>query len=230
MKKEKLRIDSIPAIIWGEASDKVYLFVHGKMSSKEYAEHFAEIAEQKGYQTISFDLPEHGERHDEKDRCDIWNGIRDLNVIGNYVFEKWETVSLFACSLGAFFSLHAYGSRKFKKCLFQSPIVDMNYLIGQMFIWFNVSEELLKEKKEIPTPVDILSWDYYCYVKEHPIEKWPFETHILYGAKDNLQSRDTMERFCEKFHCRLTVSENSEHPFMALEDGKILTQWFKDCI
>ena len=41
--------------------EKVYIHVHGKMSRKEYAEAFAEIAEKKGYQTISFDLPEHGE-------------------------------------------------------------------------------------------------------------------------------------------------------------------------
>lgn len=46
---KKIRINNIPAIIWGQQSDKVYLFVHGKMSSKEAAEDFAKIAEQKGY-------------------------------------------------------------------------------------------------------------------------------------------------------------------------------------
>lgn len=70
---KKIRINNIPAIIWGEKSDKVYLFVHGKMSSKEAAEEVAKIAEQKGYQTISFDLPQHGERTEESARCDIWN-------------------------------------------------------------------------------------------------------------------------------------------------------------
>ncbi len=32
------------------------------ISSKEYVEAFAEIAEKKGYQTLSCDFPEHGER------------------------------------------------------------------------------------------------------------------------------------------------------------------------
>ena len=56
------------------------------MYCKEYAEKFAEIAEKKGYQTISFDLPEHGERKDSSYRCDIWNGMHDLTVIGDCVF------------------------------------------------------------------------------------------------------------------------------------------------
>lgn len=60
MKKELLTINGIPAILWGNASDKIYIHVHGKMSRKEYAESFAAIAERKGYQTLSFDLPEHG--------------------------------------------------------------------------------------------------------------------------------------------------------------------------
>lgn len=46
MTVNKIKINDIPAIVWGEKSDKVYLFVHGKMSSKESAEAFAEIAEE----------------------------------------------------------------------------------------------------------------------------------------------------------------------------------------
>lgn len=46
MTVNKIKINDIPAIVWGEKSDKVYLFVHGKMSSKESAEVFAEIAEE----------------------------------------------------------------------------------------------------------------------------------------------------------------------------------------
>lgn len=81
MLNEKTQINGIPSIIWGKPSSKVYIHVHGKMSRKEYAEDFARIAEGKGYQTISFDLPEHGERENSDCRCDVWNGTHDLNVI-----------------------------------------------------------------------------------------------------------------------------------------------------
>ena len=66
MNTEYIKINGIPAIVWGEMSDKVWLCVHGKMSSKEAFESLAEIAEKKGYQTLSFDLPQHGDRKDEE--------------------------------------------------------------------------------------------------------------------------------------------------------------------
>lgn len=52
----KIEIDNIPAILWGEPSDKIYIFVHGKMSSKESAHEFSQIASERGYQVLSFDL------------------------------------------------------------------------------------------------------------------------------------------------------------------------------
>lgn len=121
MRTTKFYIGKIPVIIWGVKSDKAYIYVHGKMSDKESAETFAWIAENKGYQTISFDLPEHGERKSENCRCDIWNGISDLHQISFYTFANWKSVSLFACSLGAYFSLQAYKDIIFEKCFFQSP-------------------------------------------------------------------------------------------------------------
>ena len=226
----KIKIGNIPVIVWGEKSEKVYLFVHGKMSSKESAETFAEIASKKGYQTISFDLPQHGERQDEKVRCDIWNGMRDLAVVGDYTFTNWKEVSLFACSLGAYFSLNTYHTYNVKKCLFQSPILDMEYLIKQMMVWFDISEERLAKEKEVYTPIDIMSWDYYQYVKAHPIRKWNVPTYILFGGKDNFQSLNVVKDFTDRFHCGLMVAENSEHPFMEEKDAQIVNQWLQDNI
>lgn len=128
MKTQKFMLGDIPAILWGEDSNRVYVNVHGKMSRKEYAESFAAIAETKGCQTLSFDLPEHGERTDSK-RCDVWNGVADLKTISDYAFANWERVSLYACSIGAYFSLNAYNAMPFEKALFQSPIVDMERLV-----------------------------------------------------------------------------------------------------
>ena len=41
---EKFIVEDIPAVLWGEPSDKIYIYVHGKQGYKEYAESFAEIA------------------------------------------------------------------------------------------------------------------------------------------------------------------------------------------
>ncbi|MDF2905467.1 MAG: alpha/beta fold family hydrolase [Herbinix sp.] len=225
MIKESIIINNIPSILWGEKSDKLYLFVHGKMSNKESAEAFAEIANARGYQVLSFDLPAHGDRQDFNYRCDIWNGIHDLNVIGDYARHNWNYLSLYGCSLGAYFSLHAYQDIHFDQCLLQSPILDMEYLIHNMFLWFDVTEERLEQEKEIPTPIDILTWDYYCYVKSHPIDKWLSPTCILFGSLDQLQNRSIMEFFAQKFRCSLTVSEGCDHPFASDKEGEIVTQW-----
>lgn len=70
MERNLILIDSIPTVVWGKESEKIYIYVHGKNGNKEEALFFfANIAERKGYQTISFDLPSHGER------------IKILNVI-----------------------------------------------------------------------------------------------------------------------------------------------------
>lgn len=97
---QKINISNIPSIIWGEKSDNVYIFVHGKKSNKEDAKEFAQIATDKDYQVLSFDLPEHGERTNENYLCNIWNGVKDLKIIGQYAVKNWQNIYLFACSLG----------------------------------------------------------------------------------------------------------------------------------
>ena len=106
----------------------------------------------------------------------------------------------------------------------------MEYLIRQMMMWFNVSEERLAREKEVDTPIDTMTWDYYQYVKAHPIQMWEIPTCILFGGKDNLQSLEVINNFADKFHCSLTVAENSEHPFMGEGDDRIVSQWLRDSI
>jgi len=69
MNKEKIKIGNIPALLYGTNSDNLYIFVHGRYGKKEDADGFAAIAAKIGYQVISFDLPEHGERKDEEYGC-----------------------------------------------------------------------------------------------------------------------------------------------------------------
>ena len=226
MKKEVLKIENIPAILWGETSNRVYIYVHGKMSNKEEAAGFAAKANQRGYQVLSFDLPEHGERTDENYPCVVWNGVHDLATIGNFAQKCWEGINLFAISLGAYFSLLAYKDLPLKKCLFLSPILDMERLIQNMMTRFNVSAELLEEKREIQTPMgETLNWDYYSYAKENPVNKWNAPTAILYGARDNLTELAIVENFAKRFKCSLTISQGGEHWFHTEQQLALLDEW-----
>lgn len=229
MKTERILVSGIPAIIWGEPSKKVYLHVHGKMSRKEYAEEFARIAEGKGYQTLSFDLPESGERVDGKDgkRLDVWDGTADVKTMADFAFAHWERVNLYACSIGAYFSLNCLAEYRFENALLQSPVVDMRWLARKMMEWFGVSEEQLEREKEISTPIDPLRWDYFCYSLAHPIVSWSIPTVVLYGGRDPLQSREVIQSFCRRFDCECTISEESDHSFMDNSDGPIVRHWLE---
>jgi hypothetical protein len=133
--------------------------------------------------------------------------------------------------MGAYFSLLAYTDQTLKQSLFLSPVLDMNRIINNMMTWFDISEERLFNEKEIATPIgQTLYWDYYQYVLKNPVEKWEKPTSILYGKKDELCEYDVVSHFCEKFNCKLDISDHSEHYFHTEKDLAIYREWLQDNI
>lgn len=144
MKTERITLKGIPALLIGEPSHKVYLYVHGKMGSKEEALAFAEQACPAGYQVLAIDLPEHGERKNGPERLLPWVVTPELQFMDQYARVHWRQVSLRATSIGAWFSMLALQEKALRRALFVSPIVDMEDLIGRMMQQANVTEEQLK--------------------------------------------------------------------------------------
>lgn len=228
MKKRYCMINHIPAVIFGAPSDKVYLFVHGKCGSKEDAQNLAEIACDKGFQVLSFDLPEHGERMDNAEKLVPWEVVPELQGVLSYTKQHWQSVSLYAVSIGAYFSLLSFSNEHFANCLFLSPVLDMVALIETMMGWAAVSTAQLQLEKEIPTDFgETLSWAYYTYAKEHPINTWNSPTAILYAEQDNLTDRRTATDFAKFFGCSLQIYENGEHWFHTDEQLAELRKWEK---
>ncbi|MDF9825654.1 esterase/lipase [Breznakia sp. PF5-3] len=234
MRIERLLINNIPSLCWGEPSDKLFIAIHGNMSSKEdeVIKRFAHVLVMRGYQLISFDLPEHGERQNDLNYlCKPQNCIDDLQQVMNYAKTVAKEISVFACSIGAYFSLLAYPNEKIKQCLFLSPIVDMKSLIDNMMLWNNTTEKELRDKKEIKTDFNqILYWDYYTYVKNHPIVRWDKKTAVLYGSKDNLQSKTLIKEFSQKFNCKLNILEGGEHFFHTQEQLQCYQDWIYETL
>ena len=229
MKIERIKINDIPSIIWGEKADKVFIAIHGNMSNKEddVIKILAEKVTGKGYQVLSFDLPEHGERkNDITYLCKVQNCVKDLKQVIEYAKTKYEEIYLWACSMGAYFSLISYKDEDIKQCLFLSPVVNMKVIIDNMMVWSNTSEKELEEKQEIKTDFgQTLYWDYYKYVKENPIIKWNKQTNILYGNKDNMQEQTIIQDFSNKFNCELSILENGEHYFHTEEQLDYYKNW-----
>lgn len=234
MIKRNLKIENIPAILWGDKSDKLFIAVHGNMSNKadDVIVVFAKLATARGYQVLSFDLPQHGDRKDQKNYgCSVQNCVKDLGAIMRYAKSLSDDIGVFACSIGAYFSLLSYSHEPLRQCLFLSPVVDMKRIIDNMMVWFNISENRLKAEKEIKTPIgETLYWEYYSYVKKHPITAWDSPTSILYGSKDNVCEYDVVSEFSKRFGCSLEVMDNGEHYFHTEEQLKFLNKWLKEHI
>lgn len=231
MKKEFFKINNIPAVIWGEKKNNIIIAVHGSSSSKTDIpiEILAQEAIKKGYQVLSFDLPEHGERKSDGVLCKVQFCVEELYQVMQFVKKGWSDISLFANSIGAYFSLLAYKNEPIKRAWFLSPVVDMERIINNMMTWFEVTESELKHTQTIPTPIgQTLYWDYYCFVKENPIIEWSCPTFILYGDKDDMCEFDTILNFEKNFKCQLKIVKDCEHYFHTPYQLNSYKEWLID--
>lgn len=229
--QQKIQINDIPAILYGSASDKLYPYVHGKHTKKEEAGQFACLAEKSGFQVLSFDLPEHGERIHEPHPCNVQNSVNDLKEVYSFIKDKYSNISIYACSLGVYLSLIAYQNIKFDRCLFLSPVLDMERLIQNMMKWAGIFEEELQRKVEYETTFgETLSWEYYEYVRNNPVKKWDSPTYILYGENDTMTERSVFDSFSVKYNCAMDIMPGGEHYFHTQEQLDYLRNWLEKTI
>ena len=216
----------LPAVLYGKPSQRVWLYIHGKGGCKEEAAEFAGAACPRGWQVLAVDLPEHGARQGAADTLDPWHAVPELEGLLAYAGERWERIALRCTSLGAWFSLLAFGGAPLEKALFVSPVLDMERLIRDMMGWAGVGEERLESEGEVATEFgETLSWRYLQYARAHPITAWAVPTEILYAGRDHLTGRETMDGFVRRFGCGLTVVEDSEHWFHTPEQLAALRAW-----
>ena len=224
MEMERLNIGAVPALRLGAGTRGAYLFVHGKLGNKEEAVDFARRAEPAGYQVVSMDLPGHGERRDSGERLVPWTAVPEIRAVYDFLKARWDHICLRANSIGAYFAMLAVNAPE--RALLVSPILDMEGLILTMMGWAGVTEEQLREQGEISTSFgQTLSWDYLCWVREHPVHNWTCPTCILYGSKDDMTPRRTVEIYARQHGAALTVMEGGEHWFHTAGQVAVLREW-----
>ena len=193
--------------------NEVVLYIHGKGGSAGESEHYKPLfpeCEVIGLDYQTFTPWETGE--------EIREAVTKLN-------DEYDSIILIANSIGAFFSMNAEIDAMIRCAYLISPVVDMEKLILNMMSWVNVTEKELKEKSVIHTSFgEDLSWEYLCYVREHPAS-WTVPTRILYGSRDNLTSYETIAAFAKTHGAELTVMEEGEHWFHTDEQMRFLDNW-----
>lgn len=200
MKTETTTIGIVNAIKLGDSSNKVFLFVHGQGGNKEEAILFAEIAVPKGYQVIGIDLPVMDQP---------WEVLAMLNVVKEYLYLSYDSVSIRANSIGAWFSLLVFQDTVIGQALFVSPFFNMRVFI-----------EGMQEKDDA----------YYDWVIKHPIKQWSADTFILRPKVDLVVNDKVYDSFLSKFECRVHEVENGEHWFHTSEQLLAMKQWEKSVI
>ena len=181
--------------------DKAVIYIHGKGGNAEEAIHYKPLF--SNCDVIGLDYTAQFP----------WEAKEEFPLLFNSIYRNYKTVEVIANSIGAYFAINALSNQQIEKAYFISPVVDMERLIADMMIWANVTEDELKEKKEIQTTFgETLSWDYLCYARENPII-WEIPTHILYGEKDNLTAYGTIFEFVQRTNSTLSIMKNGEHWF-----------------
>ena len=191
------------------------LFLHGLGGSAEEAEHYRPL------------FPD----------CDVigldyrgiapWDAGKEIKEAVLKLCGKYESVRLIGYSLGAFLAMHAGIDTLLSKAYFISPVVDMESLILALMAQDGVTEEQLKKEGTIPGSFGLVhSWEYLCYVREHPVE-WRVPTEILYAEFDNLTPYETIAAFAAAHGAGLDVMPGGEHWFHTDEQMRFLDDWFR---
>lgn len=191
----------------------IVIYVHGKGGSAQEAEHYGTLFPDA--EVVGFDYRAQTPWEAKEEFLRFFAGQR----------ERCGSLVLVANSIGAYFSMCASAETLIDRAYFISPIVDMEKLICKMMAWAGVTEQELAEKSEIPTEFgETLSWNYLCYVREHPLH-WRVPTCILYGGRDSLTSPETVTAVAERTGAELTVMPDGEHWFHTQRQLQFLDSW-----
>lgn len=194
---------------------KVLLYVHGKGGNSKEIEQLKPYC--NNYDIYGIDIID----------FTPWGTEKQIQNIFEVLKKEYESVSLIANSIGAYFSMYALQNYCVEKAFFISPILDMEKLILDMMKCANVTEKDLKEHKEISTDFgETLSWEYLSFVRNNLIQ-WNVQTEILYAEHDNMTSKDTVNKFVKTHQAKLTVMPEGEHWFHTPEQLEFLGKWLR---
>lgn len=189
------------------------IYIHGKNGSADECDFYKPLFPE--YDVIGIDYKAEAPRQARSEFTKLYDDL----------CENSEKVILIANSIGAYFAMQSLADKRIERAFFISPIVDMERLILDMMKWAGVSEKELAQRGEIKTDFgEMLSWEYLCYVRKHPI-KWDPPTEILYGGNDSLTSLETVTAFAERTGAGLTIMPGGEHWFHTEEQIRFLTEW-----
>lgn len=197
---KEFAIGTTDAIIIGQKSESVFLFLHGNGGSKEEAIAFTQVVVPHGYQVVGIDLP-------VMDKP--WIVLKKLEAVKEFLKRNYKSISIRANSIGAWFSMLAFNGEEIDQALFVSPLLDMKVFIERM-----------PERDE----------DYYNWVILHPIDQWNAPTFILRPENDGVIDASVYESFLANHDCNVEIAEEGEHWFHTPRQLEVMKRWEESVI
>ena len=130
--------------------------------------------------------------------------MKSLNEVRDYIYQNWESVSVRTNSIGSWFSMLAFQSKKVDQAMFVAPILDMKVFI-----------------EGLPSRED----NYYEWVIENPITHWDASTYILRPELDMIVNEEVGRYFISRHKCQVTIMPDGEHWFHTPEQLAFLKEW-----
>lgn len=224
MKAQYTVLSGLPAVIYGEKTDRALFYVHGKYGCKEEAGGIAALLCPAGYTVLAVDLPAKGD-------CLPWEICPVLDEIIASLRGECSFLALLGVSIGAYFTLLTASVSLADRLLLLSPVVDMVSLIGGMMEEAGIGEEELKEKRTVVSKNgDLLSYDYLIYAREHAEYALPPFVSVLTAENDPLAPPEKAKAFAEKYGAYRVQYPGGEHWFHTEEELRARDLWIRDSL
>lgn len=148
IERTRLRAGGFPAIVWGRESESVYIYVHGRSAGEEEAETLARHARRK---RSGDQLRPAGPWRKRRGKLSLLRAKRSRGTARHPGLRETTVAAPLPVRQqpGRVLQLLAYQGERFERCLFLSPIVDLERLIRGMMARLAVDEDALREE-EIP--------------------------------------------------------------------------------
>ena len=138
----------------------------------------------RGDQLITFDLPTHGDRQDDK-AFNPMEASPEVRTFAQLARSQSTEIGLLANSIGAYFSLCDTPAGTFERAWLVSPLLDLEYYIRDMMAEYSVTDEQLEAETEINTPRGCSSGLTYVLSRSIPA-RLDIPSWIIRGDQDEV--------------------------------------------
>ena len=216
MKREDFSIGEIPMMLLGDSSDRIFLYIHGLNGDGLGAIRFSNFAYK--WQTLGIRLPK-GEI-----RPEILTP--QLQEILKFLKSRWKTIAIRANSFGAWLSLISFPNEKFDRCLFVSPLLNIESYILSKMARESITEDRLRREGTIDLESGLqISWNYLEFARKNPVHSISSKTRILHCTGDEVIPIDESKKFAAENNCELEIIDGQEHWFHTDFQLELLSAW-----